>query len=352
MRGWLVAILVVVSGCVFGGDDTSGGPYVSLSDVLTAGRDAECQYLARCNLIGDEASCAGMRDPITFIDPFTLDFIRHGEVRYRGDQMAKCLDTLANQTCEPDDIANRTALNLCLAGVIGGTFHAGASCTADVQCISQACSSCGGGGQVCCLEGTCVGDIAPPRFALKQLGQACMNTFGFDDCEPDAFCDVNSGRCVATLAAGITCNSSRQCGVGLACSGSSGPIACQRLPHVGEHCTGQCSEVGTYCNAQGVCANKAHVGGSCSQGEMCDPFSDCDFNTGLCKQGPGLGESCFSGVCFAAGTFCNPSTQVCETQVDEGEHCSFNDQCTTGICDNTTLECTTMLDCGTSGGGI
>lgn len=340
MRGWLVVTLL--AGC-FGGDDSSGGPYVALADAQTATRAAECKYLARCHLVADEATCNQMHDVITLLDPYVVDYIRTGDARYRGEQLAACLDQLATQSCEPDDVANRTNLSLCIAGMVTGTLHAGETCSSDVQCISQTCGSCGQD-QVCCMD-TCIGDIAPKRFSLKHRGETCTNMFGLDDCDPDTFCDLDTTKCIATLPAGTACTTARQCETGLACTSTTGAAVCQRLPHLGETCTSQCGETGTFCSGQGVCTADVHAGEGCMEGEQCDPFSTCDFNTGLCKRGPGLHESCPAFTCNDAGTYCSNFSTTCEQQVDVGAPCQEPSACIPGtFCVNGT--CTKTPDCG------
>jgi len=341
MVRWLVVVVFAGGGCL-GNDDSSGGPYVGLSDVETATRAAECKYLARCHLVADEASCLQMHDVITLLDPFVYDDILAGKAHYRGEQMSGCLAQLANQSCESDDVANRTDLTLCVAGMLSGTLHEGELCNADVQCISQTCGPCGNE-DACCM-GTCLGDIAPKRFVLKHAGETCTNMFGLDDCDPTSFCDLNTTRCVPTLTAGTACTSPRQCDVGLTCTSESGPLICVRLPHLGETCTNQCGELGTYCSAQGTCTGDAHAGESCTQGQQCDPFSQCDFNAGTCKRGPGLHEYCPSFTCNDVGSYCSQISQMCEVQVDEGAPCQDPAACAPGLYCLTTCTKTPVCD--------
>ena len=344
MRGWLV-VIALATGCVFGGDDTSGGPYISIVELNDAIRAAECQYLVRCHQIADQATCLAMHDVEVPLDRSVIDSVRNARVTYRGEAMAACIDALATQSCDPADVAHRTSLDWCVWQVFSGTLHQGAACTGDRECISQHCDVCQSSESQCCL-GSCVGDVAPAHPPAAAIGEACQFTTPGDPCVDGAFCD--HGRCAALRAEGVACVQSSECVVGLTCTGTPTEV-CTQLPHFGEPCTGRCSELGTSCGSDMTCVANAHAGDDCTQGQVCDPFSECDFNTGHCLSGPHLHESCTSPLpCNEAGTYCSFPGNTCELLHPDGETCGSNEECASGTCDPTGLTCTKRSVCPTT----
>jgi hypothetical protein len=98
-----------------------------------------------------------------------------------------------------------------------------------------------------------------------------------------------------------------------------------------------------------TCVANAHAGDDCTQGQECDPFSQCDPDTGRCLAGPHLHESCQSPLpCNDAGTYCTFTGNTCELLHVDGDPCSFDQECASGTCDLTSVTCTKRSVCPTT----
>ena len=107
MRAWL-ALAFAIGGCVFSGDDTGGGPYVGVTEIVQQYDAALCQHLVACHEISDQATCIATNIQSAFyVDPTEVQGVLAGKIRYNGSLVAQCFAQLAASTCNPGDLANR-----------------------------------------------------------------------------------------------------------------------------------------------------------------------------------------------------------------------------------------------------
>src|ERR1700759_5038919 len=109
MRAWLCVLLFAA--CA-GDDDGSGGPYVALTGIDAAYQTAICKHLVTCHEM-DMATCMTSNVGSFDFDPLLVTETLNGKLRYNGSMLAACFDTLAAQTCNPGDLANRRSVAQC-----------------------------------------------------------------------------------------------------------------------------------------------------------------------------------------------------------------------------------------------
>ena len=345
MRLAVLALLVTVSGCPFDDSDGDGSNYVAIDAVDAASKDAWCTYLARCLEFPDKATCVGANvyNVPTWFDANTVAAIKAGTVVYNGSNMKLCLDAMAANTCDRTDQDGRSNLLAC-RDLLHGTVHAGGACAVNAECISQQCG--GSSTQPVCTKGACIGDT-PPAIEAGKVGMPCSP---FAGCEDGSYCDAGSDLCLELKDAGGVCSSTEECGYGLGCATSTAGRTCQILPRLGEPCPdGICRDEGMYCGSDGTCARYGLAGTACTSGTVqCSVFYPCDFNTGVCKQGPTLGMTCSSSVrCSMAGTYCDDATFTCMTLKADGATCNAALQCQSDFCDlaHSPATCQTPATC-------
>src|SRR5207244_2637143 len=158
---------------------------------------------------------------------------------------------------------------------------------------------------------------AKPNGASCNDGSACT---GADTCQ--------SGVC--TGGAATVCQPSDQCHAAGTCSGATGLCSNPALPlgstcDDGDPCTfnDQCTASGcrgSPCLAAGTCQAGVCTGGAlatCTPRDVCHVAGTCDPSTGACSNPP-----------VANGATC-----------DDGDSCTFSDQCTGGLCRGTAITC-------------
>jgi parallel beta-helix repeat protein len=152
-------------------------------------------------------------------------------------------------------------------------------------------------------------------------------------CLGPATCNPANGLCQggAPLADGTACNDGNACTqtdacVAGACVGSS-PVVCVA--------SDQCHAAGTCNPATGYCSNPASANGTpCDDGNLCTTNDTC--LSGVCG---GSAKVCAaSGACFTGGA-CDPLTGACTstpaangTACNDGNACTQTDTCLNGSC--------------------
>ncbi|MEO6773190.1 MAG: Dickkopf N-terminal cysteine-rich domain-containing protein [Kofleriaceae bacterium] len=348
MWAWLALAVVGVGfgGCVFGDDDTGGGPYVGVEDIVHQYDIALCQHLVTCHEFADQATCVATNVQGTlYIDPFEVQAALAGKLRYNGSLVAQCFAQLAASTCNPGDLANRRPIGQCLLGMFVGAGPSGAACSQNVECASGSCATSCEQDQQCCL-GTCVGD-APPAPAPLVIGDACPpGTGAYDACPVGAYCDTTTTSCTAVKPQGAHCQRTAECGDGLQCDVFT-TLTCVEASHVSEPCTpaGHCGDEGLYCGNDQLCHYVALAGEPCGAGQQCSSYTMCDPDLATCVAYPSTGGDCsVAQRCNDVGTYCDGS--VCRALKANGQPCQSDAECASVYCDaGVTLTCVPAPTC-------
>ncbi|HEY4240652.1 MAG TPA: hypothetical protein VGM88_12610 [Kofleriaceae bacterium] len=317
-----IALLLVLVSC-------SGGS-VAIDDFAAAYDRAECTYEVRCGLWGTVDDCAAARNYV--VDAGVRAAITAGAVDYDGEQAQRCVDELADQSCDTtrDDSVHARAT---CAAIFVGTLDAGASCLLDQQCESQFCdrADC----EEACCTGTCV---AIPTATPAEDGDSCE---GGRSCAAGLYCSRASQTCVALGGDGAPCDLGgieqilEECAPGTECliaqyGDETG--TCGALPDPNAPCTpnGLCGQVGDHCVNQ-YCVAYLVEGETCAMDNDCAPSLRCI--DGACAAGVADGGTCEGAHNFCADPheFCDGS-QTCVPQLAVGGACTANMQCATDDC--------------------
>ena len=240
-----------------------------------------------------------------------------------------------------DDGNACTQTDACETGVCTGRNPV--ACTASDPCHEA--------GTCDTVTGVCSNPQKPNGSACND-GSACTQT---DACE--------AGVCTGSNP--VTCTASDQCHDAGTCDTVTG--ACSNPPKAnGSACNdgNACSQTDA-CEA-GVCTGSNPV--SCTASDQCHDAGVCDPGSGTCSNPPKadgtpcddgnpntVGDACFGGICSApnlclgvtcapldpchdAGV-CDPGTGLCSNPpkadgaaCDDGNPCTANDACTSGVC--------------------
>ena len=260
-----------------------------------------------------------------------------------------CEAMTANEAgpCEDGDLC--TISETCATGACVGGLPVDCSILDDV-CNNGVCNSatglcerapsneggvCNDGDDLCtsndvCTAGTCAGTP--------------IDCSGLDDACNVGVCNAATGVCEALPAnEGGSCNDGEACTQNDTCGGG----VCAGTPV-------DCSPFGDACNlstcnpATGACQiAPTNEGGACDDGDLCTQTDTC--TTGVCAGTPvdcsGLTGGCLVGVC-------NSGTGVCEAlpvsdgaACDDGDQCTLDDVCATGVCiAGTPVDCSVLDD--------
>ena len=346
--GWL-ALAFLIGGCVFGGEDNGGGPYVSVHDLQHQYTAALCQHLVTCHEFADQATCEATNLQTSFyVDPADVAGVIAGKIGYNGSQAATCFAQLAGSTCNPGDLANRTTIAECMHGVFIGLAAEGTACSTNDECESDQCAtSCPPGQQTCCM-GMCIGMPVVPSKPIA-IGSPCAiggGSDGYQGCVVGAYCDAMTSVCQAVKPLGSHCQGTAECADGLQCDVFS-TMTCIDAPHLGQSCTssGRCGDEGLYCGNDQLCHYVALAGETCGTGQVCSPYTMCNPTAHVCQAYPATGEDCsVTQRCNDVGSYCDGS--ICQAPKPNGASCNSNIDCMSLYCEtNTTLTCMPQPTC-------
>jgi hypothetical protein len=276
-----------------------------------------------------------------------------------------CVDALANVTaCEVVE-CDAGACTV-IAAPDGTSCDDANACSTDDQCAAGTCSGapldctsldgpCTTGG--CDSDsGTCVG-VAKDDAVACDDENACTES---DSCQAgvcagapmdcssattdcaDAVCDIVTGTCVPVWKAeGVLCDDGDPCTDGGACAGGAcvaSPVVCDAQddgPCQARVCdaeTGACVPVpvddGTACDDGAACTYED----TCSNGSCSGNAIDCDF----------LDDGCRVGACQEPLGNCLQLDAEVGTVCDDGDTCTDDDQCDSGECLGSPLDCSAL----------
>ncbi len=256
------------------------------------------------------------------------------------------LASLTGQSC-PDD-GDPCTVDICTKqGGCGHTIASG-KCEIAGVCYADGQSSPTDPCQQCIPATSQVGFSAAPGKPCEDgnlctVGETCSGGIcqggGPKDCASlsstcgTAACDKASGACVITPKSG-------PCDDGDVCTAS-------------DHCSaGQCIGTPKDCSPfDAVCATGTCVGGTCSavpKVGTCDDGNPCTVNdacagnkcAGTVLDCSGLNSVCGAGSCKDGACIATP--KVGSVACDDGNGCTFNDQCANGLCVGTVVNCSNL----------
>ncbi len=239
---------------------------------------------------------------------------------------------------------------------------------------------------VCTVQGGCGHAIDPTKCEIAGVCYAAGQASPTDPCKQ---CVPTTSQNVFSAAPGQPCEDGNLCTVGEKCSGGScqggapkdcsgsnpnptcGTVACSKVdgtcvvtPKSGpcddgdvctasDHCVaGACTGTPKDCSPfDTVCTTGTCSGGTCSavpKAGACDDGDPCTLNdacsnnkcVGTVLDCSGLNSVCGTGSC--QGGTCVATPKVGSLGCDDGNGCTFNDQCSAGLCVGIAVNCTNL----------
>ena len=239
-------------------------------------------------------------------------------------------------TCSDDDACTQT--DTCQAGTCTGANPV--ICTALDQCHKVGTCDAATGvcsdpskdddttcddGNACTLNDACQAGVCTGAHPV-----ACT---ALDQCHDAGTCDTATGLCSnpnktdgTTCNDGDACTQTDTCQAG-ACTGA-GPVVCMAMD--------QCHDAGTCDTATGLCSNPNKTDGTtCNDGDACTQTDTCQ--AGMCSGGNpvvcvALDQCHLAGTCDTVTGLCSNQSKVDGTACDDGNPCTQQDACQSGIC--------------------
>ncbi|MDP3236783.1 MAG: hypothetical protein Q8N26_28575 [Myxococcales bacterium] len=257
-----------------------------------------------------------------------------------------------------------TANDSCQNGL--GCVFTGASGVCQPRAAMGAACDPAGAGAPPCLESECVKCVGARCIAAGVQSAPCAES---RDCRDSFFCG-DAGTCLFRARRGGACQTALS-GERGSCLypddfcrvlSSGSPGVCTQRPSVGEPCgvaaglTTRCAGSNTYCRytpgSPGVCAANPQPNEACGsapgQTTSC-ATGRCQFDAGVCEAPTGPGTPCSPNASNCRfELYCDSSVApaTCTAKRASGQPCSDNDQCTDGLCDRTTRQCS--IPCSTT----
>ena len=225
---------------------------------------------------------------------------------------AEYVQCIALDQCHVAGVCDKTTGTCSNPSAVSGTH-----CNIADKCVLQSS----------CINGSC-------------SAQEFVTCTAYDQCHSVGQCNSDTGLCSDPLAEnGKPCSSSDLCGLTWACNFGT----CQATSSV--QCVAQDS-----CHAPGVCdpLTRNCSNPALADGTSCPSSSKC-ISTGLCSSGVCLDDLSTAKICQAVDQchdigVCDSTTGECTnpilldgTPCNDANQCTFQDQCTNGICNGTEI---------------
>ena len=330
-------------------DETSGDvPSVKLADLITAVAEAQCAAQQEC--VGEarlEARLLGadcVEQLAAALSEGALGqvagAVESGALEYDSEEMAGCLDSLADLRCA----VNVTRLGDLCADALRGAAAIGSPCTSHFECSGDA--FCDYGSEELSCPGVC-----QPRSGE---GEACS--------ADDEVCAVGllcvAGNCSAPAETGEVCSSQGPlCVLDHECvPKGDGENWCRPVGTVYSGVQDDsCSPDTTLCMTDLVCDRDALTcvpasasGAACTPGslpEPCPADEFCDPESDTCTARLAVGQPCDPALAkqCAVGDYC--IDDVCVTLGLSGDACETDGECLSNNCNLVRGACESTLIC-------
>jgi len=241
-------------------------------------------------------------------------------------------DTCQSGNCTGSDWVVCTASDQChLVGTCNTTTGV---CSDPPKTDGTACDDSNACSQTdTCQDGACEGSNWVTCTAL-------------DQCHEVGVCNTTTGNCSnPPKTNGTACDDNDACTQTDECqSGNcvgSDPVVCTA--------SDQCHLAGTCNTTTGVCSDPPKTDGSpCDDNDACTLTDTCQG--GVCQGDDPVvctaSDQCHdAGVCDSGTGLCSDPPKTDGTPCDDGEDCSYDDQCTGGVCDGTDYSCDDFSPC-------
>jgi hypothetical protein len=325
---------------------------VTLDDWEDCYERRKCQWRVGCVSLTpfrDVADCVASADAVeggrlTFERRERERAVEQGRAAINVEAFTQCLLRTSATRCN-------TALfdPACLTR-FAGTIPDGQSCYTSIDCRSPdavCASSC----PDACCAGTCQRKFregescllfASCEPGLRCNGRICVSgdldtpCSSVNDCDFDAYCDMQARRCRPRLPLGAECTSVLQCGGDATCVGlsivSSDPGQCLRNAQPGDPCDDLCKG-NLYCGSR-MCRSLPRLGESCSLSIPC-AGANAMCKNGTCALRSDIGVSCNGQTCLP-GLFCTSElgapSPACAAPRAVGAPCASPRHCESFLC--------------------
>lgn len=176
-----------------------------------------------------------------------------------------------------------------------------------------------------CLDGLCQGD----PIDCRDLDRACAK----------GVCDPPSGVCIAVaLEEGSQCSDGDRCTIDDACTAGLCKGQALDCTHLSDDChSGVCDPLTGLCRVDPVVDGTAcDDQQACTGGDVCIA-GNCQ---GVQKDCSGFADNCKKGVCSSASGQCVSQDLADGSVCDDGQGCTVDDRCVTGVCRGREKACT------------
>lgn len=272
--------------------------------------------------------------------------IEAGRASLDVDAFSRCILETNRQRC------NTAYTAISCANRFKGTVADGGLCYADVECASPG-AVCNADCSGACCTGTCQpkfkeGETCDLYYSCEpgfechdvciagDIGTPCAS---MRDCDPNAWCDLQTGICKADLPVGSPCTSLLQCGGQTMCVGlsivSADPGRCLTAAGAGGECDDFCYG-NRFCNSSGICQELPGLGENCSALLPCNGANVVCGSGGLCVPRGDVGAACTNTQACLASLFCtselNEPNPKCASRRSTGEPCASPAHCESYLC--------------------
>ncbi|MBI5505584.1 MAG: hypothetical protein HY899_12350 [Deltaproteobacteria bacterium] len=213
------------------------------------------------------------------------------------------------------------SVDTCNTALAGGTCQHQQTCDDGIACTNDACvlAHCEHTpvDAACADTNVCTNDLCSAQTGCSHVANAVA-------CDDGQFC-TQGDHCLNQNCVG---------GGALDCSDA---VACT---------VDGCSEASDQCTHQpsnALCAN----GTFCDGAEICDALTGC--GAGAAVDCSNLDGTCVTGVCDEAGDVCSTQAANEGGDCDDGNFCTVNDRCQSGVCSGDPRDCADAVSCTVDG---